>query len=117
MLGETVAVLMRRKTGADGLGEPIYEWVSERVDGVLVRPMTRDDVDEEDRPDGICVQYSLSFPKSYSGPSLEHARIALVDRGMEEDADTALLVIGKPDVLRPCPTKWNMLVRVGRVYG
>ncbi len=117
MLGETVAVLSRRKIGEDELGEPVYEWESQRVDGVLVRPVSRDDPDEPERPDGIRVQYSLAFPKSYQGPSLEHARIALVDRGMEEDPEDALLVSGKPDVLRLCPTKWNMIAKVGRVYG
>lgn len=116
-LGETVAVLTRRKVDEDNLGEAIYEWTSQNVEGVLVRPIQRDDIGDEERPNGIRVQYSLSFPKSYSGPPLEHARIALLDRGMAEDPNEALQVSGRPDILRPCPTKWNMIVKVGRVYG
>ena len=53
MLGETVAVLTRRKTGEDEMGEPVWEWDSERVENVLVRPLSGSDLADSLRPDGI----------------------------------------------------------------
>lgn len=121
MLGEKVVVLTRKESGKDNLDEPIYAWDEHEVEGVLVRPLSgreaQSDPSDEGGMDGIRIQYSLAFPKAYSGPSLESARIALVDRGMSTKPEDALLVSGKPDIVRPCPTKWNMKVSVGRIYG
>lgn len=117
MLGEKVCVLTRSKTGEDSMGEPVYEWMPQIVENVLVKPSTGQDLDDDLRPDGVRVEYTLAFPKSFSEKSLRGARIALLDRGMEQDANTALRVSGSPDVTNPCPTNWNMLVEVGRVDG
>lgn len=122
MLGETVAVLTRRKTGEDEMGEPVYEWDSERVENVLVRPFSGSDLADPLRPDGIRVSYSLAFPKAWTaGKSpgfLTHRRVALVARGMDErDADAALRVSGSPDRTTPCPTAWDTIAEVGRVDG
>lgn len=122
MLGETVAVLTRRKTGEDDMGEPVYEWDSERVENVLVRPLSGSDLADSLRPDGVRVSYSLAFPKAWtSGKSpgfLTHRRVALVARGMDErDADAALRVSGSPDRTTPCPTAWDTIAEVGRVDG
>lgn len=116
-LGENVAVLTRRKIGEDTMGEPIYEWDYETVENVLVRPLSGSDLQDELRPDGIQLRYSLAFPKTFDG-SLAHARIALVDRGMDpSNFNDALRVSGDPDYVNPCPTPWNRLVDVGRVDG
>ena len=129
MLGETVAVLTRRKTGEDEMGEPLYEWDSERVENVLVRPLSGfvrplsgSDLADSLRPDGIRVSYSLAFPKAWTAGKapgfLTHRRVALVARGMDErDADAALRVSGSPDRTVPCPTAWDTTAEVGRVDG
>ncbi|MCI6844146.1 MAG: hypothetical protein MR874_05240 [Coriobacteriaceae bacterium] len=122
MLGETVAVLTRTQTGADEMGEPTYEWTSERVDNVLVRPLTGSDLADPLRPDGIRVSYSLAFPKAWTAGRapgfLAHRRVALVARGMgEADPDAALRVSGSPDRTTPCPTAWDTVAEVGRVDG
>lgn len=122
MLGETVAVLTRRKTGEDEMGEPVYEWDSERVENVLVRPLSGSDLADSLRPDGIRVSYSLAFPKAWTAGKapgfLTHRRVALVERGMDErDADAALRVSGSPDRTTPCPTAWDTIAEVGRVDG
>ena len=127
MLGETVAVLTRRKTGEDEMGEPVWEWDSERVENVLVRPLSGSDLADSDladslRPDGIRVSYSLAFPKAWTAGKapgfLTHRRVALVARGMDErDADAALRVSGSPDRTTPCPTAWDTIAEVGRVDG
>ena len=118
MMGETVVVLARSKAGEDPMGEPVYEWSPTTVGGCLVRPLSGSDVGDALRPDGVRVSYTVAFPKAYAGPSLEHARVALVDRGMDPtDAEAAYRVSGAPDVTRPCPTRWNMCAHVGRVDG
>ena len=122
MLGEVVAVLTRRKTGEDEMGEPVWEWDSERVDNVLVRPLSGSDLADSLRPDGIRVSYSLAFPKAWTAGKapgfLAHRRVALVARGMDEcDADAALRVSGSPDRTTPCPTAWDTIAEVGRTDG
>jgi len=127
MLGETVAVLTRRKTGEDEMGEPVWEWDSERVENVLVRPLSGSDLADSlrpdgIRPDGIRVSYSLAFPKAWTAGKapgfLNHRRVALVARGMDErDADAALRVSGSPDRTTPCPTAWDTAAEVGRTDG
>lgn len=122
MLGETVAVLTRRRTGTDEMGEPVYEWDSERVENVLVRPLSGSDLADSLRPDGIRVSYSLAFPKAWTAGKapgfLAHRRIALVARGMDgNDADEALRVSGSPDRTSPCLTAWDTIAEVGRTYG
>ena len=120
MLGERVAVLRRRMAGRDDMGEPVWGWDAETVEGVLVRPLAGSDVGEAGRPDGVRVEYSVALPKSYTATMapLRHARVALLDRGMDPgDADAALRVSGSPDVTRPCPTSWDVIAEVGRVDG
>lgn len=122
MLGETVAVLTRTKTGTDEMGEPVYEWASERVENVLVRPLSGADLVDSLRPDGIRVSYSLAFPKAWTSGKkpgfLAHRRVALIARGMDAtDADSALLVSGSPDRTVPCPTAWDTVAEAGRSDG
>lgn len=122
-LGERVAVLTRSKTGTDEMGEPVYTWASEVVDDCLVRPLSGSDLTNSRsssdgmRPDGVLVQYSVAFPKTYKG-NLVHARVVLIDRGGDvNDIDAALRVSGAPDRTVPCPTRWNMIAEVGVLNG
>lgn len=118
MLGEKITVLYRLSAGEDDLGEPIFEWTAVDVHGALVRPLSGSDIDDAKRPDGIRVEYSIAMPKSCPSIPWAHARVALVDRGMDaDDIEGALRVVGSPDIVTPCPTKWNMIVEVGRVDG
>lgn len=125
MLGETVTVLMRTKSGEDEMGEDVYTWSATEVANCLVRPTSNAELGEADtaqRPDGVEARYVIAFPKTYAGGNLTHARVVLSDRtGAVTDADkaakTALRVSGAPDITQPCPTKWNMLVIVGVVNG
>lgn len=122
MTGERVSVLTRSQAGTDGMGEPVYEWSHELVEGVLVRPLSGSDLTGALRPDGVRVSYSLAFPKSWTAGRppgfLARRRVALVDRGMDaEDAEAALRVSGSPDRTVPCPTAWDTVCEVGRVDG
>lgn len=117
MLGELVAVLHRHKVGEDSMGEPVYEWNKVSVDNVLVRPLTGSELSDALRPDGVRVRYVLAFPKSYVG-DLSHARVALVERGMDEgDPEAALRVTGNADKTPQSPIAWDRSVEVGRVDG
>mgnify|MGYP000595470913 FL=1 len=118
MIGEAVAVLSPA-TGGEGVkGEPAWEWAQTLVGGALVRPLFGEEVAGALRPDGVRVLYSIALPKSYDGPPLAGARIALVDRGMEAgDAAGALRVSGAPDRTVPCPTRWDIVFEAGRVDG
>ncbi len=117
MKGERVAVLTRIAKGTDVMGEPVYQWESQVVGNVLVRPLAASDEATAERPEGVAAGYRLAFPKG-AGVELRHARVALIDRGMDaDDPDAALGVIGDPDVVRPCPTAWNLLADIGRRDG
>ena len=120
MLGERVAVLRRAEVGRDSMGEPVWRWDAETVENCLVRPLSGSDLTDALRPDGVRVQCAVALPKSYTATmaTLRHARIALVERGMDpDDADSALRVSGSPDVTRPCPTAWDEVAECGRVDG
>lgn len=115
MIGETVTV-MRPTDTVDRLGNTVHSWaVGETVENCLVHTVTPIDLTNEKRPDGVDIQYTIAFPKTFAGDSLKGCKIALTSRGMKT-AD-ALLVVGAPDVESPCPTAWNMLVTVGRSEG
>ncbi|MEE0475262.1 MAG: hypothetical protein UDF83_02720 [Collinsella stercoris] len=117
MMGEEVTVLSSRETGRDAMGEPTVEWQATVVPGCLVRPLAGSDAGDAVRPEGIVASYSIAFPKTYAGPPLARCRIALTGRGMPADPDTALLVVGSPDITNPCPTAWNMTATAGRAHG
>ncbi len=121
-LGEAVAVLTRSSSSTDRMGDPVWTWTPETVENVLVRPLNGSDASDQLRPDGVRALYRLAFPKTWTegkAPGyLAHARVALTARGMSAtDADSALRVIGSPDLTEPCPTKWNLTCDVGRVDG
>lgn len=116
MLGEAVVVHTRAAVGEDGMGEPEYEWASERVEGVLVRPLSGSDERDAGTPDRTRADYSLAFPKGYVG-ELANARVSLVERGMGDDPEGALRIVGRPDRTRPCPTMWDMVAEAAAVHG
>lgn len=109
--GETVVVERHVEVGRDPGNNPIFEWVAEEVDDVLVAPGGLADVIESNRPDGAQVTYSLHFPKGYP-TTLRGARISV--RGQEP-----LDVIGDPQHYTEAntPGRWSMPVEVGRTDG
>ncbi|MGO3147087.1 MAG: hypothetical protein ACTIJ6_05340 [Leucobacter sp.] len=109
--GETVVVEQELRTGTAPGNTPIYEWVPETVDDVLVAPGAREDVVDSNRPEGVRVAWTLHFPKTFNA-SLRGARISV--RGEE-----ARSVIGdpKPYTLANTPTRWHMPVELEAVDG
>lgn len=110
MQGETVTVMSRVLDGCDSFNDPVYRHDEIDVDNVLVAPGAVNDALESTRPDGVEVNYTLYFPKTFDG-DLECAKVVV--RG------EALDVIGHPDRFDDsvCPTEWNMVVEVGVLHG
>lgn len=118
MFGENIVIFTQSGTTKDDMGEVISAWRTEMVADVLVRP--RGALDGSDRIGSVQVKYTLALPKEYTAnmPSLANGRVALIDRGMDaNNPDAALHIIGEPDITKPCPTRWNCSVEVGRIDG
>lgn len=111
MKGETVVVVRSVEVGRDPGNSPIYAEVRDRVEDVLVAPGPRTDIIESNRPEGTEIQWTLHFPKTFTG-SLRGASISV--RGGEP-----LGVVGDPQpyTLENTPTRWHMPVEVTRADG
>lgn len=114
MTGEEVTVWRKTETGTDAFGEPEYTWTGEQVHNCLVRPYTGEDVTDTPHTQGVRVDYTVAFPKTYTGRGyLCGCKVSFRDIAQ----DDALWVVGAPDYTSPCPTAWDTLVKVGCVYG
>lgn len=111
IVGETVTVERRQEVGRDPGNNPLWEWVPETVDGVLVAPGSRTDVEDSTRPDGVEVKFTLHFPKGYP-ETLANARISV--RGRKP-----MTVVGDPSHYTEAntPGEWSMPVEIGTVEG
>lgn len=120
MIGRRVRVWRRSQSGEDDMGEPVWSWSHEDVDGVAVRPATAADLANGGiRPDGTQVAFYLAFPAAYSA-SLRRCRVSLTSAPWSmdgDDPDSALVVVGDPQPTAPCPTPWNRIVEVARADG
>lgn len=112
MRGETVVVKVKTEIGRDRYNSPEYEDRDIEVPNVLVAPGDVDKASQPlNRPEGVDVQYTLYFPKTYDGPMLERQKICVRDKWLS--------VIGYPDRFDEvnCPTEWNMTVKVSDYDG
>ena len=119
---DEVRVWTRAQDGVDPMGDPTYTWAHADIRGVSVRNGVARDFpgSGEDmglRPDGVRVTHTLAFPRGH-GLDLRHARVALLDRGMDpDDWEAALVVSGDPRPQVPCTTRWDTICEVGRTDG
>lgn len=109
--GEPVVVERREQVGLDPGRNPIYDWVPEVVEDVLVEPGSRSDVSDSQRPDGVRVAWTLHFPKVYTA-SLSGCRVQVRD-------DKPRKVIGDPHQYTNAntPTRWNRPAELEGVEG
>lgn len=108
--GETVRVKTRgEETGRDDYNASTTEEQIEVVDNVLVMPANTDNLDAT-RPNGVDVQYTLYFPKTYGKP-MEIAEVEVRGEWYKTQ--------GYSDIIDPeqCPTDWNMVVVVSGTHG
>ena len=113
MNGETITLIRRVQTGRDQGNNPIWEETPEDVDDVLVGPPSGSDATDTSRPEGIGVDLTLYFPRTYRGGSLRGCLVLI--RG----ETTPYRVIGDPMPVDGgmSPTRWNMTVPVTRSEG
>ena len=113
MRGETVTVIRHTTTGTDEYGNPVHGKTVEDVANVLVQPPSMSEPSDVDRPDGIRVDATLLFPRTYEGGSLRGCGILI------RDEPTPYRVIGDPMPVDGgmTPTDWNMNVPVTRGEG
>lgn len=113
MRGETVTVIRHTTTGTDEYGNPVHGKTVEDVANVLVQSPSMSEPSDVDRPDGIRVDATLLFPRTYEGGSLRGCGILI------RDEPTPYRVIGDPMPVDGgmTPTDWNMSVPVTRGEG
>lgn len=111
IVGEAVVVERRTEVGRDPGNAPVYEWLPETVEDVLVTPGPRADVVESVRPDGKRIRWTLHFPKGYP-ETLAGARVRV--RGGE-----AAPVVGDPRHYTEAntPGRWSMPCELEDVEG
>jgi len=109
--GENVVVIRQEQVGTLPGNVPEYAEVPTPVENVLVDPSPGADVVDSVRPDGTRAEFTLHFPKTYSG-SLRGAHVVV--RGGEP-----LAVEGDPQPYtnENTPGPWNRPVNVFRVEG
>ena len=61
--GMPVVLLAKKKVGEDGFHHPIYEYVEEIVENVLVVPSSADDIVTSENLYGKKAVYTLAIPK------------------------------------------------------
>ena len=110
MRGETVVVITRTETGRGPGNSPIWTEAEVAVGNVLVAPGARADALDSNRPSGVDVVFTLSFPKAFVG-SLRGCRVRV--RGEAFD------VIGDPRPYQDAntPGDWDRPVEVERRDG
>lgn len=110
--GVTVTVRRPSSTQKDRFGNPVKEWTTETVNNVLVSPGATADL-EAARPEGVTVDLSLHFPKTYNEP-LEGCEVML-----PAPWSGTYAVIGAPTpyIDANTPTPWHMPVEVAAAHG
>ena len=110
MIGETVTVRIPGTGEADPFGGTTTTWTETTISDVLVQPGTSADLSDSNRPDGMTVDMTLHFPKTFTQ---DMRGAVVVVRGH------AYTVVGDPQpyTVADCPTKWNFPVGVTRSDG
>lgn len=110
--GVTVTVRRPSTSGTDRFGSPVKTLTTETVNNVLVSPGATADL-EAARPEGVTVDLSLHFPKTYNEP-LEGCEVVL-----PAPWSGTYAVIGAPTsyIDANTPTPWHMPVEVVAAHG
>ena len=110
--GVTVTVRRPSTSATDRFGNAVKTWTTETVNNVLVSPGATLDM-EAARPEGVTVDLSLHFPKTYSN-TLEGCQVVLPTPW----AGT-YNVIGAPTpyIDANTPTSWHLPVEVAAAHG
>lgn len=109
-----VAVTVRRPStsGTDRFGNPVKTWTTETVNNVLISPGATADL-EASRPEGVTVDLSLHFPKTYNLP-LEGCEVVLP---APWSGTYNVIGVPTPYIDANTPTSWHMPVEVTAAHG
>lgn len=114
MRGTRVKIIRPVQRGVDSHGNSVKVDSVEYVDNVLVnKPSTQDLIDNQAMMTGYTLNFTLGFPKTFTG-ELRGCRVVIpiVNPNYE------FAVIGNPQpVPHNCPTQWNRKVEVGTING
>ena len=110
--GVPVTVTRKVKASVDRLNNATFTTSTETVDDVLVSPGSTDDL-EASRPEGVTVDYTLHFPRTYHAP-LDGCEITL-----PAPWSGTYRVIGdpRPYIDANTPTRWDRPVEVEAAHG
>lgn len=107
LAGETVTLATRTANGTDAGNNPVWrDDPPEQVGNVLIAPGDQSNATGSVRPDGIRVDYTLHFPRTWEFRSLRGATVLIDGRTYR--------VVGDPRPYRSglTPTRWNLAVKV-----
>lgn len=117
MFGETWAFYVPKKAGTDNLGVETVTYTEYIIENVLTRKSSTEDLGVE-RPNGASIDFVLGLPKDlpYGLNVLNLQGGYAISKEAYRD-NGKYYIIGSPQITRPCPTKWNTIVYVGRSNG
>ena len=107
--GETVIVKIPT-TKYDDDRNPVTTWTEEQVSNVLVAPGITNEMSGSNRPDGVIVAFTLSFPKTFKS-SLRGCEVVVREESYKVIGDP------QPPTVENCPTSWWMTAEVERNDG
>ena len=110
--GTTVTVLTPYENGTDRFNNVVYGMTGADVDDVLIAPGATELL-EAKRPEGAKVEFTLHFPKTFTG-SLEGCEVEL-----PAPWGGRYKVVGNPQPYMDenTPTRWHMPVEVEAAHG
>lgn len=108
LTGKTV-IVHRKETYYDDQHDRVTETVDEVVDNVLIAPGKTSDVTAYTHFEGVQVDFTLGFPKTYPFKSLKGCSISL-----PAPWNLTGKVIGNPvpNDIDNCPTDWYWTVQI-----
>lgn len=108
--GTTILVKVKRQTGTDGFGAPIWEETMEKVDNVLVGNPATDEVTDTLNLHGKNLEYVLAIPKGDEHIWTDTEVI------LPEPFSGTYRTIGIPTagIEENIPLSWNKKVRLAR---
>lgn len=100
---ESVKLISKVKSGEDGFGRPTYDESEIEVKGVLVEPLTSDDVTSSTDMSGKSISYKLHIPK---GDTHTWENTFVIVRGLR------CKTVGRVmEYINP-PLDWNRAIKV-----
>lgn len=108
--GTTIQILVKQQIGTDPFNRPIYDYVSEDVENVLIAPLSDTEILDTLNLTGRKAVYQLAIPKNDTH-DWENQKVIFFGKPWR--------CIGKPTkgIEALIPLEWNMKVKVESING